>query len=109
MSSRRNAAAAIGGVRSVVRHKRTQATPTAGPTTIEPSRIAGGVAVAVDQTLTPKPDTVTPYAATRPVRMGDMDSYTRLRLDGVARYLQDIAWDQLQESKFAETDPVWSV
>ncbi|WP_235916553.1 acyl-[acyl-carrier-protein] thioesterase [Antrihabitans cavernicola] len=49
------------------------------------------------------------FAAAWPVRAGDVDPDNRLRLDGVARYLQDIAWENLQATFFKDTDPMWIV
>lgn len=43
------------------------------------------------------------------VRTGDIDQQMRVRLDGVARYLQDIANDNLAASDFGETDPFWII
>jgi acyl-ACP thioesterase len=63
--------------------------------------------VTIEQPLTPA--TGDGYNATWPVRTGDVDSYNRLRLDGVARYLQDVAWDALHSNFMAETDPTWFV
>jgi acyl-ACP thioesterase len=61
----------------------------------------------MEQPLTPA--TGVGYRAAWPVRAGDVDSYNRLRLDGVARYLQDIAWDNLRSNFMSETDPTWLV
>ena len=36
---------------------------------------------------------------TRPVRLGDVDARARLRLDAIARYLQDIATDDATDAK----------
>ena len=36
---------------------------------------------------------------TRPVRLGDVDARARLRLDAVARYLQDIATDDATDAE----------
>lgn len=62
-----------------------------------------------EQPLSPLPENGVGYACEWPVRTGDADSYNRLRLDSVARYLQDIAWEDLQSSEFAETDPMWII
>lgn len=43
------------------------------------------------------------------VRTGDVDQQAKLRLDSVARYLQDVAYDNLEASGFARTDPFWIV
>ncbi|MFI7003602.1 acyl-[acyl-carrier-protein] thioesterase [Nocardia sp. NPDC050175] len=49
------------------------------------------------------------YATRWPVRAGDVDRNGRLRLDGIARYLQDIAWEDLNASGFVDSDPAWIV
>ncbi|MFT3716918.1 MAG: thioesterase [Gordonia sp. (in: high G+C Gram-positive bacteria)] len=43
------------------------------------------------------------------VRTGDIDPEARVRLDGLARYLQDVANDNYDAAGFAETDPFWIV
>lgn len=43
------------------------------------------------------------------VRTGDIDQQMRVRLDAVARYLQDIANDNIAVTEFAATDPFWIV
>ncbi|WP_250324134.1 acyl-[acyl-carrier-protein] thioesterase [Williamsia sp. CHRR-6] len=43
------------------------------------------------------------------VRTGDVDQHMRLRLDGTARYLQDIANDNIEATEFHATDPFWIV
>lgn len=47
----------------------------------------------------------------REVRTGDVDAGERLRLDGVARYLQDIAFDHIDAMSdlYGEVNPVWVV
>jgi acyl-ACP thioesterase len=65
--------------------------------------------VTIEQPLATAPADDAGFSTVRTVRTGDVDSYNRLRLDGVARYLQDIAWDDLDESPLGETDPVWIV
>ncbi|MDE8649672.1 thioesterase [Rhodococcus qingshengii] len=49
------------------------------------------------------------FAAEYRVRAGDVDPSMRLRLDGVARYLQDVANDNLSATSFGPTDPFWVV
>lgn len=49
------------------------------------------------------------FASAWPVRAGDVDPYNRLRLDSVARYLQDIAEEELESGFFHRTDPNWIV
>lgn len=43
------------------------------------------------------------------VRTGDVDQDMRVRLDSVARYLQDVANDNIEATDFADTDPFWIV
>ncbi|PXW35161.1 acyl-[acyl-carrier-protein] thioesterase [Nocardia sp. 348MFTsu5.1] len=43
------------------------------------------------------------------VRTGDVDQQMRLRFDGLTRYLQDIANDNLEATEFRVTDPFWIV
>lgn len=60
---------------------------------------------------------ITPLSAPRPgaphfdatyrIRTGDVDSAFRLRLDGAARLLQDIANDNIEQSGFQDSDPFW--
>ncbi|SIS14435.1 acyl-[acyl-carrier-protein] thioesterase [Williamsia sterculiae] len=49
------------------------------------------------------------YEATYRIRTGDVDQEMRVRLDTVARYLQDIANDNLEATPFHDTDPFWIV
>ncbi|MBT9294683.1 hypothetical protein KKP62_06855 [Rhodococcus sp. GOMB7] len=49
------------------------------------------------------------FETSRPVRTGDIDVSGTLRLDGVARYLQDIGFDDLDASGAAAAHPVWVV
>ncbi|MFB7859860.1 acyl-[acyl-carrier-protein] thioesterase [Rhodococcus qingshengii] len=51
-----------------------------------------------------------PYFVTEyRIRAGDVDQELRLRLDSVARYLQDVANDNLAASTFGSSDPFWMV
>ncbi len=59
--------------------------------------------------LAPAPPPERCFEATRPIRTADVDSAYRLRLDGVARYLQDIGSDNLAAFGFDDTDPLWVV
>ncbi|MBD0861068.1 acyl-ACP thioesterase [Gordonia sp. zg691] len=43
------------------------------------------------------------------VRTGDVDQDMRVRLDAVARYLQDVANDNIEATDFGHTDPFWIV
>ena len=49
------------------------------------------------------------FETSRPVRTGDIDVSGTVRLDGVARYLQDIGFDDLDASGAAAAHPVWVV
>lgn len=49
------------------------------------------------------------YQNTYRVRTGDVDQEMRVRLDGLARYLQDIANDNIAVTDYAVTDPFWIV
>jgi acyl-ACP thioesterase len=59
--------------------------------------------------LADRPATAGHFEASYRVRAGDVDQEMRLRLDGVARYLQDVAHDNLDATDFAHTDPFWIV
>ncbi|GAA5044168.1 acyl-[acyl-carrier-protein] thioesterase [Nocardia callitridis] len=65
--------------------------------------------MSLDQPLTPPPPRGVGFASAWPVRAGDVDPYDRLRFDAVARYLQDIAWENLHQTTLARTDPNWIV
>ncbi|MGC4933973.1 acyl-[acyl-carrier-protein] thioesterase [Gordonia sp. DT30] len=43
------------------------------------------------------------------IRTGDVDQQMRVRLDAVARYLQDVANDNIDATDFGDTDPFWIV
>lgn len=49
------------------------------------------------------------FTQTYRVRTGDVDQRTRVRLDATARYLQDIANDNIEATAFHDTDPFWIV
>lgn len=49
------------------------------------------------------------YTTSYLVRGADITPERQLRLDGIARYLQDIAVDNLKDATFAESDPDWLV
>ena len=63
--------------------------------------------MSLDQPLAPLPQEGMGFATAWPIRAGDVDPYNRLRLDAVARYLQDVAWEELQSGFFQRTDPVF--
>lgn len=60
-----------------------------------------------EQPLSPPPAPTAGFRTDWPVRAGDVDPANRLRLDGVARYLQDIAWDNLHAVSLHGADPAW--
>ena len=49
------------------------------------------------------------FSAQRRVRLADMDETGRLRLDAVARFLQDVAIDDVQETGWGLPDHLWFV
>jgi acyl-ACP thioesterase len=49
------------------------------------------------------------YSACRRVRLADMDARGRLRLDALARYLQDVAIDDVQETGWGLPEHLWFV
>ncbi|MCX5041618.1 thioesterase [Aldersonia sp. NBC_00410] len=67
------------------------------------------MATTVDEPLTPPPGPNVGFTSSWPVRAADIDPDTRVRLDGIARYLEDIAWENLQASMLPGTDPIWIV
>lgn len=84
--------------------------PTAAPGS-QPSSTCHAVAVNTRESPTAPTVTVAPaselvalpaegrrHSATRPVRLGDVDPAGRLRLDAVARYLQDVANDDATDA-----------
>ena len=57
----------------------------------------------------PVPSVGRTFAAQRRVRLADMDETGRLRLDAVARFLQDVAIDDVQETGWGLPDHLWFV
>jgi acyl-ACP thioesterase len=57
----------------------------------------------------PRPKQGRTFSAHRRVRLSDMDARRRLRLDAVARFLQDIAIDDVQETGWGMPDHLWFV
>ena len=49
------------------------------------------------------------YSARRPIRLSDTDAAGRLRLDAVARYLQDVAADDVADAGWAPDEHIWVV
>jgi acyl-ACP thioesterase len=55
------------------------------------------------------PEGGTPFETSWPVRLGDTDGDERLRLDAVARYLQDIGYEHLEASVEGDLHRGWVV
>jgi acyl-ACP thioesterase len=49
------------------------------------------------------------YSAHRPIRLSDTDESGRLRLDAVARYLQDVAADDIADAGWSPDEHIWVV
>jgi len=49
------------------------------------------------------------FRSARPIRLSDTDAANRLRLDAVARYLQDVASDDWADAGFESETSVWVV
>ena len=49
------------------------------------------------------------FTARRPIRLSDVDAHGRLRLDAVARYLQDVASDDVLDAGWAPDEHIWVV
>ncbi|MGZ8687458.1 MAG: acyl-ACP thioesterase domain-containing protein [Gaiellaceae bacterium] len=60
-------------------------------------------------TRLPLPTAGRTFAARRRVRLADMDRHGRLRLDAVARFLQDTAIDDVQETGWGIPEHLWFV
>ena len=63
----------------------------------------------VDERLRPRPDSGYVYRTSWPVTTGDIDSDLHLRLDGVARYIQEVGAENLVDAGEAEQHPHWLV
>jgi acyl-ACP thioesterase len=57
----------------------------------------------------PQPTTGRTFAARRRVRLSDIDAYGRVRLDAIARFLQDVAIDDVQETGWGLPSHLWFV
>ncbi len=57
----------------------------------------------------PIPSSGRTFATHRRVRLADMDEHGRVRLDAVARFLQDVAIDDVQETGWGVPDHLWFV
>jgi acyl-ACP thioesterase len=60
-------------------------------------------------TRIPAPDQGRTFSTTRRIRLSDMDARGRLRLDAVARFLQDVAIDDVQETGWGMPEHLWFV
>ena len=60
-------------------------------------------------TAIPRPAGARSYTARRRVRLSDMDAGGRLRLDAVARFLQDAAIDDVEETGWGAPEHLWVV
>lgn len=59
--------------------------------------------------LPERPTSAPHFSAAYRIRAADVDQELRLRFDSVARYLQDVANDNLAASTFGLSDPFWLV
>lgn len=59
--------------------------------------------------LAPYPSKGAVFSNSWPVRTGDIHPDRTLRLDAVARYLQDLGFDNLEANGAAQTHPLWVV
>jgi acyl-ACP thioesterase len=78
------------------------------------SGLAGAPVAAADwrvvlDTNVPVPPCGRTYSSYRRVRLSDMDARGRLRLDAVARFLQDVAIDDVQEAGWGMPEHRWFV
>ena len=62
----------------------------------------------MDPTI-PLPTSGRTFAARRKVRLSDRDAYGRVRLDAVARFLQDVAIDDVQETGWGVPWHLWFI
>src|SRR5205807_3581185 len=61
------------------------------------------------EALVPMPDVGRAFSARRRVRLADLDPQGRVRLDAVARLLQDIAIDDVDETGWGAPEHLWFV
>lgn len=59
--------------------------------------------------LVERPERGRVFSACRRVRLSDADANGRLRLDAIARYLQDVATDDVHETSWGAPDHFWLV
>jgi acyl-ACP thioesterase len=62
----------------------------------------------VDPSL-PRPEQGRTFVSSRRIRLADMDERGRLRLDTVARFLQDVAIEDVSETGWGTPDHLWFV
>jgi len=62
----------------------------------------------VDPSL-PRPAQGRTFTGRRPVRLADMDERGRLRLDAVARFLQDVAIEDVSETGWGTPEHLWFI
>jgi acyl-ACP thioesterase len=60
-------------------------------------------------TLTPPPAEGRTFAGRRRLRLADVDARGRLRLDALARFLQDLAIDDVRETGWGTPEHIWFV
>src|SRR5689334_12752128 len=63
----------------------------------------------LDIPLPPLPETGRVFRAGRRIRLSDTTADGRLRLDAIARYLQDIATDDVEDAGTDDAEHVWVV
>jgi acyl-ACP thioesterase len=63
----------------------------------------------VPERLVPQPESGRVYRSSRRIRLSDRDPDGRLRLDAVARYLQDVASDDVDETGWGAPAHLWVV
>ena len=61
------------------------------------------------ESVVPVPSQGRIVVESRRVRLTDMDSRSRLRLDAVARFLQEVAIDDVDETGWGAPDHLWFV
>jgi acyl-ACP thioesterase len=59
------------------------------------------------QPFVPKPTSARTFSESRRIRLSEMDADGRLRLDSVARYLQDVAIDDVDETGWGTPEHLW--
>ena len=57
----------------------------------------------------PRPEQGRTFVSSRRIRLADMDERGRLRLDAVARFLQDVAIEDVSETGWGTPDHLWFV